>query len=72
MITWPWVQARSSPALDLDEFPALKAWQARVEAREAVARAMAKARDFIGVGLQGQGNDAAAARSVLFGQRART
>ena len=72
MITWPWVQARSTAALDLDEFPALKAWQARVEAREAVGRAMAKARDFIGVGLQGSGADAAAARAVLFGQRART
>ena len=36
MITWPWVQARSNSGLDLDEFPALKAWQARVEAREAV------------------------------------
>jgi GST-like protein len=72
MITWPWVQGRSSAALELDEFPALKAWQARVEARDAVGRAMAKARDFIGVGLQGAGRDAAAARSVLFGQRARS
>ena len=72
MITWPWVQTRSTAALDLGEFPALKAWQARVEAREAVGRAMAKARDFIGVGLQGGGADAAAARAVLFGQRART
>jgi len=72
MITWPWVQTRSTAALDLDEFPALKAWQARVEAREAVGRAMARARDFIGVGLQGAGQDAAAARAVLFGQRART
>jgi GSH-dependent disulfide-bond oxidoreductase len=72
MITWPWVQARSTAALDLDEFPAAKAWQARVEAREAVGRAMAKARDFIGVGLQGGGPDAAAARAVLFGQRARS
>ncbi len=72
MITWPWVQARSNSGLDLNEFPALKAWQARVEAREAVGRAMAKARDFVGVGLQGSGRDAAAARSVLFGQRART
>jgi glutathione S-transferase len=71
MITWPWVQGRSSSALDLDEFPALKAWQARVEAREAVVRAMAKARDFVSVGLQGAGRDADAARSVLFGQRAR-
>jgi GST-like protein len=72
MVTWPWVQARSTAALDLDEFPALKAWQARVETREAVVRAMAKARDFIGVGLQSAGPEAAAARAVLFGQRART
>jgi glutathione S-transferase len=72
MITWPWVQGRSNAGLDLDEFPAVKAWQARVEAREAVGRAMAKARDFIGVGMQGTGPEAAAARSVLLGQRART
>jgi GST-like protein len=72
MITWPWVQGRSSSALDLDEFPAVKAWQARVEAREAVGRAMAKARDFTSAGLQATTPDAAASRSVLFGQRART
>jgi glutathione S-transferase/GST-like protein len=72
MITWPWVQGRSNPGLDIDEFPAVKAWQARVEGREAVGRAMAKARDFVGVGMQGSGADAAAARAVLLGQRART
>ena len=72
MITWPWVQNRSNPGLDIDEFPAVKAWQARVEAREAVGRAMAKAREFVGVGMQGSGADAAAARAVLLGQRART
>jgi GSH-dependent disulfide-bond oxidoreductase len=71
MLTWPWVATRSSSALDLDEFPALKAWQARIEAREAVGRAMAKARDFISGGLRGQGRESEAARSVLFGQRAR-
>ena len=71
MITWPWVAGRSSSALDVDEFPSLKAWHGRVEGREAVGRAMAKSRDFIGAGLQGQGRDAQAARSVLFGQRAR-
>jgi len=72
MITWPWVQGRSNAGLDLDEFPAVKAWQARVEAREAVGQAMAKARDFVGVGMQGTGPGAAAARAVLLGQRART
>ena len=72
MIAWPWVQGRSNAGLDIDEFPAVKAWQARVEAREAVGRAMARARDFIGVGMQGSGPEAAAARAVLLGQRART
>ena len=71
MLTWPWVQARSSAALDLDEFPDLKAWQARVEQREAVGRAMARARDFVGANLQSQTREGEAARSVLFGQRAR-
>jgi glutathione S-transferase/GST-like protein len=67
MITWPWVQPRSSGALDLNEFPAVKAWQARVDGRDAVVRAMAKARDFVGAGPR----ESPAARSVLFGQRAR-
>ena len=71
MLTWPWVQGRSSAALDLDEFPDLKAWQTRVERREAVGRAMVKARDFAGANLQGPSREAQSARSVLFGQRAR-
>jgi glutathione S-transferase len=71
MATWPWVASRSSAALDLDEFPDLKAWWARLESRDAVRRAMAKAGDFVGAGPRGQGPEAAAARGVLFGQRAR-
>jgi glutathione S-transferase len=71
MITWPWVAGRSSSALDLDEFPALKAWQARVESREAVQRAMTKGRDFVQARPMGQTPEAQASRSVLFGQRAR-
>jgi glutathione S-transferase len=71
MLTWPWIQGRSNAALDLDEFPDLKAWQARVAAREGVERAMAKARDFTTSALQGSGPQSQAARSVLFGQRAR-
>jgi glutathione S-transferase len=71
MLTWPWVAGRSSSALDMDEFPDLKAWHARVEAREAVGRAMARGRDFIAAGLQGQSREAQSARSVLFNQRAR-
>src|SRR5579863_4621296 len=71
MITWPWIQGRSSSALDLDEFPDLKAWQARVEAREAVGRAMSRARDFAKSNLRTQTAAADASRSVLFNQRAR-
>lgn len=71
MLTWPWVQGRSNAALDLEAFPDLKAWQQRVQAREAVGRAMARARDFVGQGLDGQSREAQSARSVLFGQRAR-
>jgi GSH-dependent disulfide-bond oxidoreductase len=71
MATWPWIAARSSSALDLDDFPALKAWQARIDAREAVQRAMAKARDFVSSGPRGQTPEAQASRAVLFGQRAR-
>jgi GSH-dependent disulfide-bond oxidoreductase len=71
MITWPWVAGRTTSALDIEEFPNVKAWHARVEAREAVQRAVGKAREFVASGLQGQGREAQAARSVLFGQRAR-
>jgi GST-like protein len=71
MISWPWVAARSSSALELEEFPNLLAWQKRVDARPAVQRAMAKARDFAGSGLQGSGRQSEEARKVLFGQRAR-
>jgi glutathione S-transferase len=71
MITWPWMTGRSTSALDIDEFPNVKAWYARVEAREAVGRAMARARDFAANALQGAGREAERARQVLFGQRAR-
>jgi glutathione S-transferase/GST-like protein len=72
MATWPWIAPRSSSALDLDDFPALKAWQARVDGREAVQRALAKARDFATTtGPRGASAEAQTTRSVLFGQRAR-
>ncbi len=71
MICWPWVAARGSAALDLDEFPHLVVWHQRIAARPAVERAMAKARDFTNTGLQNQGQASDEARKVLFGQRAR-
>jgi hypothetical protein len=71
MITWPWIAARSNSALDLDEFPDLKAWQTRVGERAAVQRALERARDFAGGTPRGTGDAARAAQSVLFNQRAR-
>ena len=71
MLTWPWMAGRTTSALDIDEFPDVKAWHARVGSRAAVQRAMERPREFIASGLQGQGREAQDARSVLFGQRAR-
>jgi glutathione S-transferase/GST-like protein len=72
MISWPWIQGRSDAALQMEEFPNLKAWKERVGAREAVKRALARAQDVRGgVGLQNASREAEQARSVLFGQRAR-
>jgi GSH-dependent disulfide-bond oxidoreductase len=55
MMAWPWVTGRTTSALDIDAFPLVKAWHARVEAREAVRRAMARPREFVASGPQGAG-----------------
>jgi GSH-dependent disulfide-bond oxidoreductase len=69
MLTWPWVAGRSSSALDIDEFPYVRDWHARVAGREAVGRALEKGRQIVAGALQGAGREAQAARQVLFGQR---
>lgn len=69
MAAWPWIL----PALQgqsLDEFPRLKAWHERVGARPAVQRGRAAGED-LRRNLAAAGADAAAARKLLFGQRAR-
>ncbi len=72
MLSWPWIAGRSSSALDIDHFPNLAAWHARIAAREAVQRALAQAEKVrSGVALTAPGAAAEAARKVLFGQRAR-
>jgi GST-like protein len=72
MISWPWIQGRSDAALQIEDFPHLKAWKDRVGARPAVKAALEAAKAVTGgAGLQNQGRDADQARSVLFGQRAR-
>lgn len=69
MAAWPWIL----PALQgqsLEEFPHLKAWHERVGARPAVQRGRA-AGEQLRRNLAAAGADAAAARKLLFGQRAR-
>jgi GSH-dependent disulfide-bond oxidoreductase len=72
MITWPWVAGQSSAAIQVEDFPHLTAWKARVGAREPVQRALAQAKAIqSGVALNQSSADAEAARKILFGQRAR-
>jgi glutathione S-transferase len=72
MITWPWVASQSSAAIQLEAFPDLTAWKARVGTREPVQRALAVAKTIQpGVALNQSSKEAEAARKVLFGQRAR-
>lgn len=69
MAAWPWIL----PALQgqsLEEFPHLKAWHERVGARPAVQRGRAAGEE-LRRNLAAAGADAAAARKLLFGQRAR-
>ncbi|HEY2482864.1 MAG TPA: glutathione binding-like protein, partial [Caulobacteraceae bacterium] len=72
MITWPWVAGHSSAAIQLDVFPNLTDWKARIGAREPVQRALAQAKEIhSAVALNQSSREAEAARKVLFGQRAR-
>lgn len=69
MAAWPWIL----PALQgqsIEEFPHLKAWHERVGARPAVQRGRAAGEE-LRRNLAAAGADAAAARKLLFGQRAR-
>ena len=69
MAAWPWILPEWQ-GQSLDEFPHLKAWTVRVGARPAVQRGRAAGAD-LRRNLAGSGADAAAARRLLFGQRAR-
>lgn len=72
MITFPWVFARSNAALQMDAFPNLVAWHGRIAGREPVKRALAQAETIRGrANLAQSSAEAAAARKILFGQRAR-
>jgi glutathione S-transferase len=71
MACWPWVTPWKAQGIDLQDFPNLKAWYARIEAREPVQRALAHAETVRSINLATAGPEADEQRRVLFGQRAR-
>jgi GSH-dependent disulfide-bond oxidoreductase len=69
MAAWPWTRSYKSQGQDLDEFPNMKRWFERMEARPAVQRAV-----LVGQAeREKQANlaDDKEAQKILFGQRAR-
>ncbi len=71
MAAWPWVRPWRLQGIDMDEFPNVRAWSHRIRARPAVERAIHAGENARGADLGGSGQDAEAARRILFGQRAR-
>ena len=74
MASWPWTEYWQAHAIDIEEFPRVKAWRARVAARPAVDKAMkmgSEMRRRNVTNLQDRSAEAEAARRVMFGQRAR-
>jgi len=67
---WPWIVPHRNQGIDLADFPDLKAWFARLEARPGVQSGFKVGEDLRRPLLQAQGAEAEAARKVLFGQRA--
>lgn len=45
MATYPWTRTWKEQGIDLDSFPAIKAWREAIEARPATQRALAKAQE---------------------------
>lgn len=69
MAAWPWVLPEHQ-GQNIDDFPNLKAWLARIGARPAVIKGRAVG-DALRSNLAASGKAAEAARKVLFGQRGR-
>jgi glutathione S-transferase len=72
MAIWPWIVPHKNQGQDLDSFPNLKAWFERVSERPAVQAGMKLGEALRNNTLSAQGRDAEKARSILFGQTART
>jgi glutathione S-transferase len=71
MAAWPWVSSWRGQGIVFEAFPQVKAWWERIEAREAVKRAMARAEEVRSINLATAGPEADEQRRILFGQRAR-
>jgi len=71
MAAWPWVTPWRAQGIQLEDFPHLKAWYARIEARPSVQRALAHAERVRSINLATAGPEADEQRRILFGQRAR-
>jgi glutathione S-transferase/GST-like protein len=72
MAIWPWIVPWRMQGQELDQFPNLKAWFERVQARPAVQAGFKVGDALRNQTLAQQGAAAEAARKVLFGQRAQT
>ena len=71
MAIWPWILSHPGQGQDLNKTPHLKAWFERIQARPAVQKAAEVADKIRSTPASGTSKEAAVARSVLFGQRAR-
>ncbi len=70
MAIWPWIVPWRNQGQHLNDFPNLKAWFERVEARPAVQAGLQVGEALRKATLGDPGKTAEAARKVLFGQRA--
>ena len=71
MACWPWVTPWRAQGIIIEDFPNLKAWYERIEAREPVQRALAHAEIVRSLNLATAGQEGDEPRRILFGQRAR-
>ena len=67
MAIWPWVVPHRNQGIDLERYPAVKAWYERVGQREAVQRGMKLGEELLRPLLSGK--EAEEARKNLFGRR---
>jgi GSH-dependent disulfide-bond oxidoreductase len=71
MAIFPWTLSYAGQGIDLNEFPHMKAWFERMQARPAVKKAEEVAATIRRPPPDANTKEAQAARAVLFGQRAR-